>query len=98
MTAPIVEVDSIDSVYERQREDARQSQLLFRRKLDVIYGLLTSRKGYNWDVLQLVQERNEWEQFYDALIAQSNSEWDEWGNNTFKEPAKFVRGGGCSPR
>jgi hypothetical protein len=98
MESPIVEVDSIDSVYERQRAEAHRSQLLFRKKLDVIYGLLTSRKGYNWDILYLVQARNEWEEFYDALIAQANSEWDEWGNNTFKETARFVRGGGCSPR
>ena len=98
MKSPIVQVDSIDSVYERQTEEASRSQLLFRRKLDVIYGLLTSKKGYKWEILQLVQERDEWEEFYDALIAQANSEWDEWGNNTFKAPAKFVRGGRCSPR
>jgi hypothetical protein len=98
MKSPIVEVDSIESVYERQREEARRSQLLFRKQLDVIYGLLTSRKGYDWDILKLVQERNEWEEFYDALIAQANSEWDEWGYNTFKERAKFVSGGSCSPR
>ena len=98
MKSPVVEVDSIQSVYERQKEEARRSQLLFRKKLDVIYGLLTSQKAYNWDVLRLVQERNEWEEYYDALVAQANSEWDEWGNNTFKKPAKFVRGGACSPR
>src|SRR5690349_10264656 len=93
MKSPIVEVDSIESVYERQEEGARRSQLLFRKELDVIYGLLTSRKAYNWDVLRLVQERNGRKEFYDALIAQANSEWDEWGNNTFKKTAKFVRVG-----
>jgi hypothetical protein len=93
-----MEIPEIQSVYEQQRAEALRSQMLFRKKLDVIYGMLTSRKKYNWKVLTVVQERDEWEEFYDALIAQANSEWDDWGNNTFKDRASFVRGGRCSPR